>query len=173
MTNLIKRKGLLSIMVIVVMVAMLSVACKNRTTGISLSTEEPTVVNPSEVLIPDGKLNIDKNRGLLQYDGKYFESKTYVNNDGTTFKYTVEIKNVPENNNTILVLKAGNQTKEYQQTGFTKGKGDQYNGYNSLRPYGYNDGTTLEVKFYNDENGGWVDVKPSNNSAIKLALKNK
>ena len=174
MTKLIKRKGLLSLMAVVVMVAMMSVACKNRVTGMSLSAE-PEVANPSEVLEPDGKLAIDKNRGLLQYGGKYFESKTYKDKDGNEFKYTVEIKNVPYNNNTVLILTGYENgspfTREYQQNGFTMGKGDDYSGMNSVRVK--NSSVALSLKFYNEENGGWVNATPANGSTIKLALKNK
>ena len=191
MTNLIKRKGLLFLIAIALTVAIMSAACKKKVTqsadfsvagdtAVDEPIEEPTSPETPAIseqpLTPDGKLDIDKNRGLLQYDGKYFESKTYVNNDGTTFKYIIEIKNLNDSfNNTILIFTDGNQTKEYQQVGFTKGKGDQYNGYNSLCPYNHNSSVTLDVKFYNDENGkGWADVKPSNyNFVIKLALKNK
>ena len=43
MTNIIKRKGLLSLMAVVVMIAMMSVACKNKVTAsANLSTEAGT-----------------------------------------------------------------------------------------------------------------------------------
>ena len=51
MTNLIKRKGLLTLMAVVIMVAMMSVACKNKVTAsASLSAEAGTeeVVNGGE-----------------------------------------------------------------------------------------------------------------------------
>ena len=59
MTNLIKRKGLLSIMVIVVMAAMMSIACKNKATAsTSLS----------------GEMSIKLNQGIEQFMGKTFKS---------------------------------------------------------------------------------------------------
>ena len=43
MTNIIKRKGLLSLMAVVVMIAMMSIACKNKVTAsANLSTEAGT-----------------------------------------------------------------------------------------------------------------------------------
>ena len=182
MTNIIKRKGLLSLMAVVVMIAMMSVACKNRATGISLSVEEPAA-NESEVLIPDAELSIDKNQGAHQYAGKYFESKTYVNNDGTTFKYTIEIKNHSDGRSTVLIFSGyenGKQfSKQYNFPGFYPGRGDNYYNYNEGGNGPLNDGNdasaTVKVRFYNDENNkGWADLKPANyNFTIKLALKNK
>ena len=179
MTNLIKRKGLLSIMVIVVMVAMLSVACKNRTTGVSLSVEEPAVANASETLTPDAELSINKNAGSYQYAGKYFESKTYQKEDGTKFKYTIEIKNHSDGRSTVLIFTdADNGGKQYNFPGFFKGRGDSYYNYNEGGSGVLNDGisaaNTLKVRFYNDNEGGWANVQPAGyNFTIKLALKNK
>ena len=179
MTNLIKRKGLLSIMVIVVMVAMLSVACKNRTTGVSLSVEEPAVANVSETLTPDAQLSIDKNKGSQQYAGKYFESRTYVKEDGTKFKYSIEIKNLSDGRSTVLIFTdAENGGKQYNFPGFFKGRGDSYYNYNEGGSGVLNDGisaaNTLKVRFYNDNEGGWANVQPAGyNFTIKLALKNK
>ena len=180
MTNLIKRKGLLSIMVIVVMVAMLSVACKNRTTGVSLSVEEPAVANVSETLKPDAALSINKNAGSQQYVGKYFESRTYVKEDGTKFKYTIEIKDLKDGRNgtALIFTDADNGGKQYNFPGFFKGRGDSYYNYNEGGSGVLNDGisaaNTLKVRFYNDNEGGWANVQPAGyNFTIKLALKNK
>ena len=108
MTNIIKRKGLLSLIAVVVMIAMMSIACKNKATRpMDFSAEvvsEEQEANPSEVLTPDGRLDINKNAGSQQYIGKYFESKTYINNDGTTFKYTIKIKSVNVNNGVLLIF---------------------------------------------------------------------
>ena len=185
MTKLIKRKGLLFLMAIAVMVAMMSVACKNKSTGVSLSVEEPAVANVSEELTPDAELSIDKNKGLLQYDGRYFESKTYRNEDGITFKYAIEIKNLNDQfNNTILTFigyENGKQfSRKYYQMGFKMGSGDIYDSASSYddnydrRLKSSDNGQKASVRFYNDENGGWADLKPSDyNFTIKLALKNK
>ena len=179
MTKLIKRKGLLFLMAIAVMVAMMSVACKNKSTGVSLSVEEPAVANVSEELTPDAELSIDKNAHPGQYAGKYFESRTYVNNDGIAFKYTIEIKNHNDGRSIVLIFTDDkNGGKQYNFPGFHNGRGDNYYNYNEGGSGVLNDGinaaNTLKVKFYNDENGGWADVKPSNcNFTIKLALKNK
>ena len=63
MTNLIKRKGLLSLIAVVVMVAMLSVACKNKATvSTSLSGEMP----------------IDLTQDISQFVGKTFRSVDYL-----------------------------------------------------------------------------------------------
>ena len=186
MTNLIKRKGLLSLMAIAVMVAMISIACKNKTTrpaDFSVEVSEKQEANPVEVLTPDAELSINKNAGAQQYAGKYFESKTYVNNDGTTFKYTIEIKNHSDGRSTVLIFSGyenGKQfSKQYNFPGFFKGRGDSYYNYNEGGSGVLNDGispsATVKVRFYNDENNkGWADLKPANyNFTIKLALKNK
>ena len=187
MTNIIKRKGLLSLMAIAVMVAMMSIACKNKATRpMDFSAEvvsEEQEANPSEVLTPDAELSINKNAGAHQYADKYFESKTYVNDDGTTFKYTIEIKNHSDGRSTVLIFSGyenGKQfSKQYNFPGFYKGRGDNYYNYNEGGNGPLNDGesasATVKVRFYNDENNkGWADLKPANyNFTIKLALKNK
>ena len=186
MTNIIKRKGLLSLMVVVVMIAMMSIACKNKSTAVSLSVEEPASANLSEVLTPDAELSIDKDKGFLQYDGKYFESKTYRNEDGTEFKYTIRIKNLNDNfNNTVLIFTGyenGKElSKEYRQMGFKMGSGDIYDSGSAYddnydrRLAADNYKLRASIRFYNDENNkGWADLRISNyNFTIKLALKNK
>ena len=63
MTNLIKRKGLLSLIAVVVMVAMMSIACKNKATvSTSLSGEMP----------------IDLTQDISQFVGKTFRSVDYL-----------------------------------------------------------------------------------------------
>ena len=63
MTNLIKRKGLLSLIAVVVMIAMMSVACKNKATvSTSLSGEMP----------------IDLTQDISQFVGKTFRSVDYL-----------------------------------------------------------------------------------------------
>ena len=187
MTNIIKRKGLLSLMAVVVMIAMMSVACKNKATrpmdfSVEVVSEEQEA-NPSEVLTPDAKLSINKDAGAHQYAGKYFESKTYVNNDGTTFKYTIEIKNLSDGRSTVLIFSGyenGKQfSKQYNFPGFIKGKGDNYynhnEGGNGVLNGGNDASDNVKVRFYNDENNkGWANLKPEKyNFTIKLALKNK
>ena len=187
MTNIIKRKGLLFLMAVVVMIAMMSIACKNKATRpMDFSAEvvsEEQEANPSEVLTPDGQLAINKNAGADQYAGKYFESKTYINNDGTTFKYTIEIKNLSDGRSTVLIFSGyedGKQfSKQYNFPGFIKGRGDSYYNFNEGGSGVLNDGispsATAKVKFYNDENNkGWANLQPAKyNFTIKLALKNK
>ena len=117
MTNIIKRKSLLSLMAVVVMIAMISVACKNKSTQpASFSVDGDVVVeNPieapaipeepatpekpatpeepvtPETLKPDSVINIDASSwGMLQYAGKYFESADFTNPNGTKFRYTIE-----------------------------------------------------------------------------------
>ena len=181
MTKLIKRKGLLFLMAIAVMVAMMSVACKNKSTGVSLSVavDEPAVVNPSEVLTPDKTIAINKDAGPKQYAGNYFESKTYRSEDGSAFKYTVEIKDLQDGRGGIALIFTGKENpKQYLFPGFLKGRGDNYYTYNEGGSGVLNNGKdasdTVKVKFYNDTDGTWADVKPSDyNFTIKLALKNK
>ena len=63
MTNLIKRKGLLSLIAVVVMVAMMSIACKNKATvSTSLSGDMP----------------IDLTQDISQFVGKTFRSVDYL-----------------------------------------------------------------------------------------------
>ena len=75
-----------------------------------------------KVLMSEWKLNIDKNKCFIQYVGKYFESKTYKNEDESAFKYTIEVKNWKDYNNTILIFTVYKNvkpiTKKYQQNGF-------------------------------------------------------
>lgn len=106
MTNLMKtRKGLLYLIAIAIMLAIMSIACKNRTTWIAQFMEElpsrgetPTPVIPTPE--PDKPeepsapvLKIDKNKDLTQFIGKYFQSKEYdmPQLDGSKFRYTVEV----------------------------------------------------------------------------------
>ena len=184
-----KGKGLLYLIGIAVLISIVFIACKKKPTGINdFVFDEPTTANPSETLTPDGELSIDKNKSFQQYDGKYFESKTYKNDDGTEFKYTIEIKNLnDEHNNTILIFtgfeKGTRFSREYKQMGYKPGNGDVYGDASAysdkydrrLTAHNHNSAVKVAVKFYNDENNkGWVDLKPSNyNFTIKLALKNK
>ena len=83
----------------------MSIACKNRATRsaqfveeLPSSSEIPTPVIPTPE--PDKPeepktpvLNIDKNKDLSQFIGKYFQSQEYdmPELDGSKFRYTVEV----------------------------------------------------------------------------------
>ena len=63
MTNLIKRKDLLSLMAVVIMVAMMSIACKNKvTSSASLSAEAGTeeVINGTEDIVDNKDVTDNK-----------------------------------------------------------------------------------------------------------------
>ena len=135
MTNIIKRKDLLSLIAVVVMVAMMSIACKNRTNGISLSVEEASIVNPSEDLpsISTATYTVDKNKTALQYIGSEFKSQEYFINgsNGEKFRYTVKITQENDQFGTVLMtLKGYNKgnefTTQYSMPGAIKGQGDNY-----------------------------------------------
>lgn len=114
MTKLMKnRKRLLYLIAIAVMVAIMSIACKNKPTQIAMFIEEPTSSSESETPTPvlptpepdkptkpdkpeEPKapvLKIDKNKDIDQFLGKYFQTKEYdmPQLDGTKFRYTVEV----------------------------------------------------------------------------------
>ena len=100
--------------------------------------------------------------------------------DGTKFKYTIEIKDLKDGRNgtALIFTDADNGGKQYNFPGFFKGRGDSYYNYNEGGSGVLNDGisaaNTLKVRFYNDNEGGWANVQPAGyNFTIKLALKNK
>ena len=193
MTNLIKRKGLLSLIAVVVMVAMLSVACKNKVTqpaSFSVAedvtaeepanpeqpAEEPTVpeapVTP-ETLKPDSAIAINASRwGMLQYAGLYFESvDCFTKPDGTKFRYTITFEK--QQDNSILVKFTG-----YDKNGANIGK--TYAGGSAksssaekqtYAPYQFGLRESSDLIIYAN---GYLDFKPKGfDNHIKLALKNK
>ena len=52
MTNLKERKGLLYLITIAVFIAIMSIACKNKSTAAGDLVDEPEVANPTETLTP-------------------------------------------------------------------------------------------------------------------------
>ena len=134
MTNLIKRKGLLSIMVIVVMVAMLSVACKNKATvSTSLSGEMP----------------IDLTQDISQFVGKTFRSVDYLSenisylwvkiSEDSTIKYQAYHNIEPDfKGGEIIVAQGMGQNYVFQGKNYDK----QQSGKLIFEPDG-----TLTVKF--------------------------
>lgn len=88
-----KRRGLLHLIVILTIVAITVVGCKNKSTvAASLTAEEPSTIFPVDEPTPTETIpNINYNKGLNQFLGLYFESKLYYNDDGSSFKYTAEI----------------------------------------------------------------------------------
>ena len=90
MTNLIKRKGLLTLMAVVVMVAMMSVACKNKVTAsANLSAEAGTeeVINGAEVVVDNKDAVIDNKDSVDNKDTVKIVEGTFVSGD---FKATVK-----------------------------------------------------------------------------------
>ena len=186
MTNLKgkERKGLLYLITIAVFIAIMSIACKNKSTAVSDLVDEPEVANPTEILTPTGKINnINKNGSAQQFANLKFVSKTYKEN-GISFQYKIEIKQLTtENGGTSLTFtgynKDGSQfSREYIFPGSRPGRADNYyqvneggSGVLSLR----SGSGTAKVKFYNDASDkGWADFKPSDyNFTLKLALTNQ
>ena len=190
MTNIIKRKSLLSLMAIVVMIAMMSVACKNKATQpasfsvdgdvvVENPIEEPTIpeeaVTP-ETLKPDSVINIDTSSwGMLQYAGKYFESADFTNPDGTKFRYTIEFveDNDPQFGKGVLVRFTG-----YDKNGAKIDK--TYDGSSAksssaekqvFAPYQFGLRESSDLIIYAT---GYLDFKPKGfDTHIRLALKNK
>ena len=199
MTNIIKRKSLLYLMAVVVMIAMMSIACKNKATQpASFSVEEDVVVvdNPveeptptipeepakpeapvtPETLKPDSVINIDASSwGMLQYAGKYFESADFTNPNGTKFRYTIEFveDNDPQFGKGVLVRFTG-----YDKNGAKIDK--TYDGSSAkissaekqvFAPYQFGLRESSDLIIYKT---GYLDFKPKGfNAHIRLALKNK
>ena len=166
MTKLIKRKGLLFLMAIAVMVAMMSVACKNKSTGVSLSIEEANIVNPSEDLpsTSAATYNVDKNKAAPQYVGSEFQSQEYFvkGSSGEKFRYTVKITQENNQFGTVLMTlkgynKKGNEfTTQYSMPGAIKGQGDNYVVLN------YMGAGSAKAIFRNDaDNKCYLDFKPA------------
>ena len=202
MTNLIKRKGLLSLMAVVVMIAMLSVACKNKVTqpasfsvAEDVAAEEPAnpeqpvtpeqpaePTNPeapvtTETLKPDSTIAINPSKwGMLQYAGLYFESvDCFTNPDGTKFRYSVkfEEQNDGQFGKSVLVKFTG-----YDKNGVDISK--TYAG-GSAKSSSAEKQTYAPYQFGLRESSdliiyanGYLDFKPKGfANHIKLALKNK
>ena len=198
MTNLIKRKGLLSLMTVVVMIAMMSVACKNKVTqpasfsvAEDIAAEEPAnpeqPVTPeqpaeptvpeapvtTETLKPDSAIAINPSKwGMLQYAGLYFESvDCFTKPDGTKFRYTITFEK--QQDNSILVKFTG-----YDKNGANIGK--TYAGGSAksssaekqtYAPYQFGLRESSDLIIYAN---GYLDFKPKGfDNHIKLALKNK
>ena len=169
MTNLIRRKGLLSIMVIVVMVAMLSVACKNRTTGVSLSVEAEQT-DLSEELTPNASVNFKSSDSFRNLEGYYFESAKYNKADGTTFVYKAQIMG------DIYDLN-GNKIKRtiIRFTGFDKNGNAfsrDYEGTRATKGYFRVMGNNLANATFTQD--GFLTFKPDDfGNGIRLAVKDK
>ena len=190
MTNSLKtKKGLLYLIVIAIMVAIMSIACKNRTTRIAQFVEElpssgetPTPVPPTPE--PDKPeepsapvLKIDKNKDLTQFIGKYFQSKEYdmPQLDGSKFRYTIEV--IEKNNNGVktawLELKGCNNggkpiTRYFES--FTGETPVENNGQFAFKVVQQGGGNTT-AKFTED---GYLYLKPTDFSwEVKFALAEK
>ena len=196
MTNIIKRKGLLSLMAVIVMIAIMSVACKKKVTqpvGFSVAedvaveepieeptnpeqpAEEPTVPEApvtTETLKPDSAIAINASRwGMLQYAGLYFESADFTKPDGNKFRYTITFEK--QQDNSILVKFTG-----YDKNGVNIGK--TYAGGSAksssaekpkYAPYQFGLMESSDLIIYAN---GYLDFKPKGfDNHIKLALKNK
>ena len=202
MTNIIKRKGLLSLMAVVVMIAMMSIACKNKVTqpaSFSVAedvaaeepanpeqpvtpeqpAEEPTVpeapVTP-ETLKPDSAIAINASRwGMLQYAGLYFESADFTKPDGTKFRYAIkfEEQNDGQFGKSVLVKFTG-----YDKNGANI---DKTYACGSAKSSSAEKQTYAPYQFGLRESSdliiyanGYLDFKPKGfDNHIKLALKNK
>ena len=182
MTNIIKRKGLLSLMAVVVMIAMMSVACKNKATrpadfNMAEDIELADQVNKSEELVPDSAINIDTRYGILQYGSKYFESAEYQNADGTKFRYAIEfIEDIdPQFGKGILLRFTGydksgakiDKTYSVGSVDFKRNSAERQ----AYVPYQFGLMESSDLIIYKT---GYVDFKAKGFDAhIRLALKNK
>ena len=134
MTNLIKRKGLLSLIAVVVMVAMMSIACKNKATvSTSLSGDMP----------------IDLTQDISQFVGKTFRSVDYLSenisylwvkiSEDSTIKYQAYHNTEPDfKGGEIIVAQGMGQNYVFQGKNYDK----QQSGKLIFEPDG-----TLTVKF--------------------------
>ena len=180
MTKLIKRKGLLFLMAIAVMVAMMSVACKNKSTAVSNFMMEEPPSSDITTLTPSGTLTI-ADQTLSQFAGKYFKSKEYNNTDGTKFRYEVYISIVPkeQNGGTAPYTKLEFKGYDYQGNPINKNYQDlmridvkQYKGVYEVEEV-YKNGPEYRAKatFSAD---GWLKFKPAGfNFTVELALADK
>ena len=139
MTNIIKRKNLLFLMVIAIMVAMMSIACKNKATvSTSLSGEMP----------------IDLTQDVSQFAGKTFVSDVLDTgmsylwvtiSEDSTIKYQAYHSNTEEPNysiaNELVVSQGMGQNYVFQGKAFASG---EQSGKLLFEPDG-----TLTVKFIN------------------------
>ncbi len=180
MTNIIKRKGLLSLMAVVIMIAMMSVACKNKATQpASFSVDGDVIVdNPieeptTETLTPDSTITIKQNYGISQYGEAYFESAEYQNADGTTFRYTVRFENQNDRFKTVLLKFSGYDKngvkidKDYSIGSARKSSAEKQ----EYAPYQFGLMESSDLIIYAT---GYLDFKPKGfNTHIRLALKNK
>ena len=178
MTNIIKRKGLLSLMAVVVMIAMMSVACKNKATrpmdfSVEGDIEVADQVNPSEELVPVSAITIKQNYGIIQYGDAYFESAEYKNPNGTTFRYTVRFELQNDQFKTVLVKfsgydKDGVKIDKVYSSGSARKSSAEKQEYAPLQ-FGLEESSDLIIY-----KTGYLDFKPKGfNAHIKLALKNK
>ena len=189
MTNIFKKerkgKGLLYLIAIAVLIAIMSIACKNKPTALAEFIEEPEAVNTTETLTPTGQLSIDKTKAAFQYDGNKFISKKYKDSTtGTEFQYEISITALNDAaNGTILTFtgyeKGSKFSREYLFPGYQPGRGDSYYQYNEggsgvLRLRSGGGADTAKVRFYNDSsNLGWAQFQPANYGfTITLALNN-
>lgn len=89
MTNLIKRKGLLSLMAIVIMIAIMSIACKNKATAPLASFSEDSseeVVKPEGPTTPETPEEPKPTVGTFsKYAGSYISSNKYNDGKGEGF----------------------------------------------------------------------------------------
>ena len=180
MTNIIKRKGLLSLMAVVVMIAMMSVACKNKATrpadfNMAGDVEVADQVNPSEELVPDSVINIDSRFGLLQYSSKYFESKEYQNADGTKFRYVIEfVEDYDQQFGKGILVKFTGYDKNGAKIDKTYSSGSARKSSaekQEYAPYQFGLGESSDLIIYKT---GYLDFKAKGFDAhIRLALKNK
>ena len=180
MTNLIKRKDLLSLMAVVVMIAMMSVACKNKATqpasfsvGGDVIVDNPIEEPTTETLTPDSAITIKQNYGIIQYGDAYFESAEYKNPDGTTFRYTVRFELQNDQFKTVLVKFSGYDKngvkidKTYSSGSARKSSAEKQ----EYAPYQFGLMESSDLIIYAT---GYLDFKPKGfNTHIKLALKNK
>ena len=176
-----QNKSILYLLAVALMVAIMSIACKNKPTAAGDFVDEPEVANPTETLTPTGELPINKASGPSQYDNKKFVSKKYKDS-GIEFRYEIKItKLTTENQGTSLTFtgyKDGKQfSREYIFPGWTAGKGDSYGFPGGNGPLILKNGSgsqTAKVKFYNIDNKGWASFQPSDyNFTLELALTNQ
>ena len=190
MTNIFKKerkgKGLLYLIAIAVLIAIMSIACKNKPTALAEFIEEPEAADTSEKLTPTRKITINKNEQATQYDGLKFVSKTYKDaTTGTEFQYRISItKLTTAGGGTTLTFtgyeKGNSFSREYLFPGYQPGRGDSYYQYNEggsgvLRLRSGGGADTAKVRFYNDSTDlGWAQFQPADYGfTIVLALTNQ
>lgn len=160
MTKLIKRKGLLSLVAIAIMVAMMSIACKNKATqpasfsaAEDVVVEEPTTPEEPEtpeVIVDDGLL--DSLVGNV-----YKTTPRFANANSREFYFQAEVNKNNEGKSYLLFTASDGSERRIVYRNNTIKDDAQYG--KALKDWG--------IVYINIRNGGkTLDIKPANYNGL-------